>query len=568
MVFSDITTRNELADFLGIKRKNLTYILFKETVEHYYETFEIPKKNGGFRHICAPTGKLKRIQRKLLNRLTEYIELVRVQNNIKINISHAFEKNRNIMTNADIHKNKKVVISFDLQDYFESFHIGRVIGFFEKNKYFNFSHEVAVTIAQIACFHNHLPQGAPTSPIITNLISQILDYKLLSLSKKYHFDFTRYADDLTFSTNEKRYFEQSNIDSFLNKVTSVVIKSGFTLNDKKTRVVFNNSRQLVTGLVVNEKINVPRDYYKNTRAMFYSFYTSGKYLDNDEIKNDSSTLEGRFSFIDCIEHYNNSRDKNFSDKNVKHDVFNLTSKEKEYRNFLFYNYFINNDKPLLFTEGKTDILYIKAALKNLYKFYPKLVSLENRKFVFKVRFFHRTEKMNYYLGISKDGADTMTKFYDFFYRNHKKGLANFFLAKKAIASSQPVFLIFDNETKKFKDSNGKLKERPLSNILSKLDESQKKEVKNNNICLLDEYSNLNLVSIPLTPGKSECEIEDLFPKDVLNKVIDGKKFSRKEDNNERYYNKDTFSKYVIQHYESINFDSFKPLLDIINSKCS
>ena len=178
MVFSKISTRNDLADFLDIKRKDLAYILFIRKVDNYYDTFDIPKKNGGVRHICASQGQLKILQKKLSSALSKYVDEVRKKNNIKINISHAFEKNRDIISNAEVHKNKRIIISLDLNNYFDSFHIGRIIGFFKKNKYFQCSHEVAVTIAQIACFHNHLPQGAPTSPIITNLISQIFDYKI------------------------------------------------------------------------------------------------------------------------------------------------------------------------------------------------------------------------------------------------------------------------------------------------------------------------------------------------------------------------------------------------------
>lgn len=570
MFLSNLSTRNELADLLGIKRKNLTYILFIKKVNNCYDCFDIPKKNGGVRHIYAPRGELKLIQKKLLRCLSEHLENIRIRNNIKVNISHAFEKNRNIVSNAEVHKNKKIIINLDLKDYFESFHIGRVIGFFEKNKFFKCSHEVAVTIAQLVCFNNHLPQGAPSSPIITNLISQIFDYKILKISKKYHLDYTRYADDLTFSTNEKRFYDQDNLDTFFKEICTTIIKSGFNINHKKTRVVFKDSRQMVTGLVVNKKINVPRDYVKKTRAMFYSFYKNGIYVDEQNIKNDSACLEGRFSFIDSIEHYNNTIDSRNPEKKVKHDFHNLSSKEKEYRNFLFYINFINNDTPLIFTEGKTDVLYIKAALKNLYKFYPKLISLEDGEFVFKVRFFHRSRKMNYFFGISSDGADAMTNFYKNFYnKKNIENLSKYFYDRHAISSKQPVFIVFDNETKKEKNesSKGKPIERPLSKMLNLIENFQKKEIIEDNICLLDEYSNLNLVSIPLPPNKTECEMEDLFSQSTLSVKINGREFSRKDEDKSKFYNKDIFANYVMRHYESIDFSLFKPLLDIVNSRC-
>ncbi|MHB9342175.1 reverse transcriptase domain-containing protein, partial [Fusobacterium polymorphum] len=92
-----------------------------------------------------------------------------------INISHGFVKERNIITNAKIHKNKKIVLNLDLKDFFDSFHFGRIKGFFEKNKDFKFSPELATLIAQLACYNGKLPQGAPSSPLITNLICHIFD---------------------------------------------------------------------------------------------------------------------------------------------------------------------------------------------------------------------------------------------------------------------------------------------------------------------------------------------------------------------------------------------------------
>src|SRR5699024_7070708 len=109
-----------------------------------------------------------------------------------------FIPGKSIITNARIHRNKRLVVNIDLKDFFPSFHFGRVRGFFEKNKYFLLSREVSTIIAQLTCYKGSLPQGAPTSPIITNLICQILDYKLLKIAKKYKTDYSRYADDLTF----------------------------------------------------------------------------------------------------------------------------------------------------------------------------------------------------------------------------------------------------------------------------------------------------------------------------------------------------------------------------------
>lgn len=188
--FSDIASRNELAQFLNIPIKKITYVLYIQGVNNYYKSFQIPKKNGGVRNINAPQGDLKEIQKKLANALwdfqIEYIE----KNSNKAKASHAFQKKKGIITNSIVHKNKKIVLNLDLENFFESFHFGRVRGYFHKNNFFQLPIEVATIIAQLTCYKGSLPQGAPSSPIITNLIANILDIKLLNIVKKYRVDYT------------------------------------------------------------------------------------------------------------------------------------------------------------------------------------------------------------------------------------------------------------------------------------------------------------------------------------------------------------------------------------------
>lgn len=111
--------------------------------------------------------------------------------------------------------------------------------------------EVALIIAQLTCYQGTLPQGAPSSPIITNLICKILDFRILKLAKKYKLDYSRYADDLTFSTNNHLFLNEETI--FLKKLSEEVERAGFKINNNKTRLQFSSSRQEVTGLIVNKK---------------------------------------------------------------------------------------------------------------------------------------------------------------------------------------------------------------------------------------------------------------------------------------------------------------------------
>ncbi|EDE2201483.1 RNA-directed DNA polymerase, partial [Listeria monocytogenes] len=195
----NIEDRKDLADYLNIPIKRLTYILYIKRTENLYYSFEIPKKSGGVRNIDAPKSELKALQKKLATSLTKYQEILQKSKRKAPNISHGFEKGKSIISNAKIHRNKKIVYNLDLENFFESFHFGRVRGFFEKNKDFELSTEVATIIAQLSCFNGALPQGAPSSPIITNFICRIMDMRILKLAKNYKLDYTRYADDLTFS---------------------------------------------------------------------------------------------------------------------------------------------------------------------------------------------------------------------------------------------------------------------------------------------------------------------------------------------------------------------------------
>ena len=160
--------REEVAKLLGIELKELTYLLYKEKVENLYNTFAIPKKNGEFRIIHAPKDDLKWIQRKLSDKLSEVHSDYLLNNNIKSVISHGFQEGKSIITNASLHRHKKYLLNIDIADFFPSFHFGRVQGYFHKSKEFNFSKEVSTIVAQLACYKGKLPQGAPTSPIISN----------------------------------------------------------------------------------------------------------------------------------------------------------------------------------------------------------------------------------------------------------------------------------------------------------------------------------------------------------------------------------------------------------------
>lgn len=283
---------------------------------------------------------------------------------------------------------------------------------------------------------------------------------------------------MTFSTNDKRFIDKYN--DFYSKVKREFDKSGFLINEKKTRLQYKDSKQTVTGLVVNKKPNINREYYRTTKAMALNLYKNNSFIIDGELGT-YEQLNGRFSFINQIEKYNNREDK-FN----KHNIYYLNSREKEYRKFLFYKNFIATEKPIIVTEGKTDILYIKFALKKLYVNYPNLIE-KNAKgnFNYKISFFNRSKVICYLFGMSKDGADAMKNLYNFFSKN--KGDKNifpdyktYFESKFSQIISHPILFLFDNEL-----SN---KSKPLHNFVNylgiKKDSSEFKALESNLLLLL------------------------------------------------------------------------------------
>lgn len=259
-MINEIKNRNELADLLGIQRQRLTYLLYVKGLDNMYTSFSIPKKNGDSRIINAPNKELKYIQSKLAEELYLYRKKLMEEKELIGGVSQAFEKGKNIFTNALVHRNKRYVINMDLENFFDSFHFGRVRGFFLKSREFELPNEVATVLAKIVCCDGKLPQGAPTSPIISNMICNIFDIRIIKLAKKYRLDYTRYADDLTFSTNDKNYL--MNKEQFYIEIKKEIEKAGFHINEDKTRISYNSSRQEVTGIITNKKINIKREYYK------------------------------------------------------------------------------------------------------------------------------------------------------------------------------------------------------------------------------------------------------------------------------------------------------------------
>lgn len=269
-----LKTRQDVADMLGATKKQLNYVLYVKHPDQFYQHFFVHKRSGGVRSINAPEKPVKDWQKKIAEILLHIYEPRKCV--------HGFVHEKNILTNAECHIRKKVILNIDLKDFFEQINFGRVRGMFMAKPY-ELGTEAATTLAQILCLNGKLPQGSPASPIVANMICVSLDHALMRLCKEYKLQYTRYADDITISTYKSHfpaaivYFNKENQVQPGEALLEVLSKNGFAVNDKKIFLNYFNSRQEVTGVIVNEFANVKRRYLKNIRSILYKCKKDGLY---------------------------------------------------------------------------------------------------------------------------------------------------------------------------------------------------------------------------------------------------------------------------------------------------
>ncbi len=260
--FRHCTSRAELALVLGTKPRTLNYLSFAK-IERY-KSFLIPKKNGGKREIHAPIGALKVLQKRLAEILNHIYPAP--------SYVYGFIPQRSIVQNATPHIDKRVVLNFDLKDFFPSITASRLIAFF-KAPPFNFNNEIVSTIVRLLCHNDALPPGAPTSPVVANMICFRMDRALNSFAKREGADYTRYADDITFSTRRSKLSTKilkKNKEGLLvlgDEILSIINSNYFSINDLKTRVSYGKKAQYVTGIKVNTKANVSKVFTREIRSI-------------------------------------------------------------------------------------------------------------------------------------------------------------------------------------------------------------------------------------------------------------------------------------------------------------
>lgn len=344
----------------GVNRKSL-----------YYE-FSIHKKSGGTRKIHAPHFKLKLVQKLLAEVLNEaYLPKAS-------SAAHGYIVKRSIKTNAIKHEKKRCVLRIDIEDFFPSIHLGRVRGILMSPP-FSLKKDVADLVAKLCTFPQRqyetiLPQGAPTSPVLSNLICRNLDREMTNIAIKHRCHYSRYADDLTFSTDRSTFpheIQYKEKDSIIigEAILRVIRQNNFEINHDKTFFKNKHSRQIVTGLIVNNKVNIPRNKIRELRAILHSCNVNGityarevftakhdkknrSYEVTDEIF--KNIITGRVQYVGFIKGWN---DKVYLKLAQALAIVNgnFTFDESRLR--------ISNQKFHLLTEGKTDKTLIEAALK-------------------------------------------------------------------------------------------------------------------------------------------------------------------------------------------------------------
>ena len=298
----------DLAKALGLTIPQLRWLCFhaEASAKTHYVYFEVPKRSGGTRLLAAPHRRLAAAQRWVLASILDKLEVTPY--------AHGFVAGRSTVTNARHHVGKQIVVNLDLKDFFPSITFPRVRGLFESVGY---SPAVASLLALltteaprvkvlhdgqtywVAAGDRALPQGACTSPAISNLVTRKLDRRLAGATKKLGWTYTRYADDLTVSATAEG---KPGMSLVLSRVRAIVRDEGFTINEKKGRVQRAAGRQQVTGIVVNDKLGIPREELRRIRALLHGARRTGLAAQNRESRPDfDAYVRGKIAYIAMID---------------------------------------------------------------------------------------------------------------------------------------------------------------------------------------------------------------------------------------------------------------------------
>lgn len=280
-------------------------------IENNYKIYKIKKKDGKTRTIYEPNTNLKIIQKNILHNILE--------SRYTSKYAKAYKKGISLKDNASVHINKDMILKLDIKDFFNSITYMHVYTTCFKEEYFPKS--ISTLLTNLCTYEGYLPQGSPTSSYISNLVMLDFDIKIGLYCQKHNISYTRYSDDMTFSGNFSKEYIISLVSTELNKL-------GLSLNKDKIRLITRKNRQIVTGIVVNEKPQVNIDYRKNIRKEIYYIKKYGlkSHMENQKItKSEEKYLNKLLGKINFVLQINNN--KEFTE--YKNYILNLKKNNNE-----------------------------------------------------------------------------------------------------------------------------------------------------------------------------------------------------------------------------------------------
>lgn len=291
--YNEILLSFNLVNTSNIKEVNKILYNISNNIDANYEEIIIRKKNRGLRFLNAPSKTLKSIQKRILKNVLEEKKTS--------NYTYAYIKGCSIIDNAKLHVNKSKIVKLDIKDFFNNVNFNMVY-----NTCFNetlYSKKLGMLLTNLCIYNNSLPQGAPTSGYISNIVLRNFDEKIGLFCKNNDIEYTRYSDDMTFSGD-------FNTGELIKLVNELLYEQGFSLNKKKIVVVNKKTRQQVTGIIVNEKLSIRKSYKKKIRQEIYYINKFGlkSHLIKRKIKLEEkeylNKLLGKINFVLQVEKNN------------------------------------------------------------------------------------------------------------------------------------------------------------------------------------------------------------------------------------------------------------------------
>lgn len=255
---------NHLAMLLGIQASTFASII--ANTESFYYNFEIPKRSGGTRTISAPYPVLLNAQKWIYNNI---LYKIKVHYNAK-----GFIKKTSIVDNARAHLDRDFILKMDIENFFPSIKMNRVMSIFRNLGY---TKKISYYLSSICCLHGVLPQGAATSPCLSNIIAKRMDARITGLATRFGLNYTRYADDFTLSGDILP-------PKIIDYIEKIVNQEGFIINKKKTRLLGKGKQKIITGISISSgELKIPREKKREVKQIVHYILKNGLFVHQKHI---------------------------------------------------------------------------------------------------------------------------------------------------------------------------------------------------------------------------------------------------------------------------------------------